>query len=98
MPYLKLNYTLLFPVYSWHLFSSFDGTVVTTLLTLIASELHAVSNISWIATAYLLSSAAFQPIFGKLSDIFGRKHYYLDVVLCLLLGVPFVVLLIQFWF
>ena len=47
--------------------------MVTTLLTLIASELHAVSNISWIATAYLLSSAAFQPIFGKLSDIFGRK-------------------------
>ncbi|EGW35498.1 uncharacterized protein SPAPADRAFT_58739 [Spathaspora passalidarum NRRL Y-27907] len=53
--------------------AALDATVVTTLLTLIASDLDAVSNISWIATAYLLSCSAFQPIFGKLSDIFGRK-------------------------
>lgn len=53
--------------------AALDATVVTTLLTIIASELKAVKNISWIATSYLLSSSAFQPIFGKLSDIFGRK-------------------------
>ncbi|CAI5759528.1 unnamed protein product [Candida verbasci] len=53
--------------------AALDGTIVTTILTLIASDLNVVSNISWIATAYLLSSSAFQPIFGKLSDIFGRK-------------------------
>ncbi|KAK6205124.1 major facilitator superfamily domain-containing protein [Scheffersomyces amazonensis] len=53
--------------------AALDMTVVTTLLTLIASDLKEVSNISWIATAYLLSCAAFQPLFGKLSDIFGRK-------------------------
>ncbi|KAI5966124.1 hypothetical protein CANMA_003370 [Candida margitis] len=53
--------------------AALDVTVVTTLLTIIASELKAVKNISWIATSYLLSSSAFQPIFGKLSDIFGRK-------------------------
>lgn len=53
--------------------AALDGTVVTTLLTQIASDLNAVGRISWIATAYLLSCAAFQPLFGKLSDIFGRK-------------------------
>ncbi|QEO23340.1 hypothetical_protein [Candidozyma auris] len=56
-----------------------DTTVVTTLLTVIASELDAVQNIGWIATAYLLSCSAFQPLFGKLSDIFGRKSL---LVLC----------------
>ncbi|SGZ51629.1 CIC11C00000003135 [Sungouiella intermedia] len=53
--------------------AALDTTVVTTLLTVIASELDAVENIGWIATAYLLSCSAFQPLFGKLSDIFGRK-------------------------
>lgn len=53
--------------------AALDTTVVTTLLTVIASDLNAVANISWIATAYLLSCSAFQPLFGKLSDIFGRK-------------------------
>lgn len=53
--------------------AALDTTVVTTLLTEIASDLNAISSISWIATAYLLSCSAFQPLFGKLSDIFGRK-------------------------
>lgn len=56
-----------------------DTTVVTTILTLVASDLDALSNISWIATAYLLSASAFQPLWGKLSDIFGRKPL---LVLC----------------
>lgn len=53
--------------------SALDTTVVTTLLSTIASEIHAVSQMSWIASSYLLSCSAFQPLYGKLSDIFGRK-------------------------
>ncbi|KAG7191996.1 uncharacterized protein KQ657_002603 [Scheffersomyces spartinae] len=53
--------------------AALDSTVVTTLLTTIASDMDAIGNIAWIATAYLLSCSAFQPIYGKLSDIFGRK-------------------------
>lgn len=53
--------------------AALDTTVVTTLLSVIASDLNAVESISWIATAYLLSCSTFQPIYGKLSDIFGRK-------------------------
>ncbi|MCH0628879.1 MFS transporter [Kocuria palustris] len=53
--------------------AALDTTVVTALLTKIANDLNAISLISWIATAYLLSCSAMQPIFGKLSDIFGRR-------------------------
>lgn len=53
--------------------SALDATVVTTLLSTIASDINAVSKMSWIATSYLLSCAAFQPLYGKISDIFGRK-------------------------
>ncbi|RLV92273.1 Vacuolar membrane amino acid uptake transporter fnx2 [Spathaspora sp. JA1] len=72
LPKSKL-YPVLGSIFMGAYLAALDGTVVATLLTLIASDLNAVSNISWIATAYLLSSSAFQPIFGKLSDIFGRK-------------------------
>lgn len=53
--------------------AALDMTVVTTLMPMILLDLKAVKNILWIATAYLLSCAGFQPLFGKLLDIFGRK-------------------------
>ena len=72
-------YTIVSGLFMASFLAALDTTVVTTLLTVIASDLNAVSNISWIATAYLLSCSAFQPLFGKLSDIFGRK---ILLVLC----------------
>lgn len=72
MPKAQL-YTVISSLFMASFLAALDTTVVTTLLTLIASDLNAISSISWIATAYLLSCSAFQPLFGKLSDIFGRK-------------------------
>lgn len=66
-------YMICVAIYLSAFLSALDSTVVTTLLTAIASDLKQVPNMSWLATAYLLSSAAFQPLFGKISDIFGRK-------------------------
>lgn len=72
LPKAQLTMVIL-SLYMASFLAALDTTVVTTLLTVIASELDAVQNIGWIATAYLLSCSAFQPLFGKLSDIFGRK-------------------------
>lgn len=66
-------YTVISSLFMASFLAALDTTVVTTLLSMIASELNAVAYISWIATAYLVSCSAFQPLFGKLSDIFGRK-------------------------
>lgn len=64
---------LLIAMYSASFMNAADATIVSTLLAVIASDLNQIQNMSWIATAYLLSSATFQPVYGKLSDIFGRK-------------------------
>ncbi|KAK7205584.1 MFS multidrug transporter [Myxozyma melibiosi] len=53
--------------------SALDGTVVATLLAHISSEFREFRSVSWIATAYLITVAACQPLYGKLSDILGRK-------------------------
>lgn len=74
--------------------SALDTTIVTTLLPTIASELGASNQMSWIATSYLLSCSAFQPLYGKLSDVFGRKPLLIWSNLsfafgCLICGAPF---------
>lgn len=75
-------YTVILSLYMASFLAALDTTVVTTLLTVIASDLNAIGSIGWIATAYLLLCSALQPLFGKLSDIFGRKAL---LILCCLL-------------
>lgn len=56
------------------LVSALDQTIVGTAMPRIISELKGFELISWVSTAYLLTSTAGIPILGKLSDIFGRKY------------------------
>ncbi|KAI0016242.1 major facilitator superfamily domain-containing protein [Xylariomycetidae sp. FL0641] len=49
-----------------------DSTIIATLSAPISSEFKSLSLLSWLATAYLISNAACQPISGRLTDIFGR--------------------------
>ncbi|KAF8068049.1 member of the major facilitator superfamily [Lyophyllum atratum] len=53
--------------------AAMDGTIVVSSYAAIGSELNQLQNTSWIATAYMLTTTSFQPLYGKLSDIFGRK-------------------------
>ncbi|KAL0952039.1 hypothetical protein HGRIS_008681 [Hohenbuehelia grisea] len=62
--------------------SALDSVIVATALSTISAAFNAGSVISWVPSAYLLTSTAFQPLYGRLSDIFGRK-----AALCLAMGI-----------
>ena len=55
------------------LLAALDQTIVATALPTIGRELNDVEHLSWIVTAYLLASTAVTPLYGKLSDIYGRR-------------------------
>lgn len=57
--------------------SSLDQTIVTTALPTIVEHLEGLDMISWVFTIYMLASTAIMPIVGKLSDMYGRKRFYL---------------------
>lgn len=53
--------------------SALDSTIIASTYATIGSEFNASDQASWVATSYLLSSTALQPLYGGLSDTFGRK-------------------------
>jgi EmrB/QacA subfamily drug resistance transporter len=53
--------------------SALDQTIVGPILPRIVSDLHGVDYYTWVVTAYLLTSTVTVPIYGKLSDLFGRR-------------------------
>ncbi|MBW0448188.1 DHA2 family efflux MFS transporter permease subunit [bacterium M00.F.Ca.ET.228.01.1.1] len=55
------------------LLAALDQTIVSTALPTIVGELGGLNNLSWVVTAYLLSSTIVVPLYGKLGDLFGRK-------------------------
>ena len=58
-------------------FSSMDQTVVSTAMPTIIGDLHGFNLYAWVFTAYMMASSVTVPIYGKLSDVFGRKPFYL---------------------
>ncbi|KAF1974368.1 MFS general substrate transporter [Bimuria novae-zelandiae CBS 107.79] len=80
MPEVRKRMKYIFPAICIGVFlSAADQTLVVSTYGTIGTELHALNSTSWIATAYFITLTAFQPLYGKLSDIFGRKS-------CLLLA------------
>ncbi|KAK1985134.1 major facilitator superfamily transporter [Colletotrichum cereale] len=51
----------------------FDGTITAATYAVISSEFDAANTASWLTTSYLVTSTAFQPLYGRFSDIFGRR-------------------------
>src|SRR5215218_11245211 len=68
------------------LLSSLDQTIVSTAMPTIVQELKGLEHISWVFTAYMLGSTITVPIYGKLSDIFGRKKLYLVGIIIFLVA------------
>ncbi|MEJ2558414.1 MAG: MDR family MFS transporter [Anaerolineae bacterium] len=57
-------------------FGSLDQTVVSTAMPVIIGDLKGFDIYAWVFTAYLITSAVTVPIYGKLSDVYGRKPFY----------------------
>ena len=53
--------------------AALDQTIVATALPRMSADLHGVEHLSWVVSAYLLTSTAATPVYGKLSDLYGRK-------------------------
>src|SRR5882757_3493552 len=65
---------------------SIDQSIVATALPRIVSDLGGVTHLSWVVTAYVLASTSAMPLYGKLSDQYGRKPMLYVAILTFLLG------------
>jgi EmrB/QacA subfamily drug resistance transporter len=68
------------------LLAALDQTIVATALPTIAGELHGLSHLSWVVTAYLLASTVSTPLWGKLGDLYGRKAFFEAAIVIFLIG------------
>src|SRR5262245_31995482 len=68
------------------LLASLDQTIVATALPRIVADLQGIDLLAWVSTSYLLASTAMVPIYGKLSDIYGRKIILLIGIVIFLAG------------
>ncbi|QHJ00836.1 MFS transporter [Xylophilus rhododendri] len=66
--------------------SALDQTIVATAMPRIVSQLSGLDLYAWVTTAYLLASTVMVPIYGKLSDIYGRKPILVGGILIFLAG------------
>jgi EmrB/QacA subfamily drug resistance transporter len=68
------------------LLAALDQTIVATALPTIVGDLGGLSHLSWVVTAYLLTSTASTPLYGKISDIYGRKVVFQTAIVIFLVG------------
>lgn len=66
--------------------AALDQTIIAPALPTMARELGGLEDLSWVVTAYLLASTAVTPIFGKLSDLYGRRNLLLIAIGIFVLG------------
>lgn len=66
--------------------SSLDQTIVGTAIRTIGDDLHGLDKQAWVTTAYLITSTIATPIYGKLSDVFGRRPLYIFSITVFILG------------
>lgn len=66
--------------------SALDQTIVGTAIRTIGDDLHGLSQQAWVTTAYLILSTISTPIYGKLSDIFGRRPLFIIAIVIFIAG------------
>ena len=65
---------------------SLDQTVVSTAMPRIMADLGGFDRYTWVTTAYLVTSTIMMPIIGRLTDMYGRKWFYIAGIAIFLAG------------
>ncbi|MFG2006470.1 MFS transporter [Spirillospora sp. NPDC048911] len=86
MPQGRDLYVILGALMLAMLLAALDQTIVSTALPTIVSDLGGLNHLSWVVTAYLLSSTASTPLWGKLGDQYGRKRLFQTSIVIFLIG------------
>ncbi len=68
------------------LLAALDQTIVSTAMPHIVKELNGLEHLSWVFTAYMLASTVTVPLYGKLSDLYGRRPFYIAGIVIFLIG------------
>src|ERR1700732_2684947 len=68
------------------LLAALDQTIVSTSLPTIVGDLGGLTQLSWVVTAYLLTSTVSTPLYGKLGDLYGRKKIFQAAIVIFLVG------------
>lgn len=68
------------------LVAAMDNTIVATAMGTIVGDLGGIESFVWVTAAYMVASMAAMPIFGKLSDMFGRKRFFIFGLFIFLVG------------
>ena len=66
--------------------AALDQTIVATAIRTIGDDLHGLSLQAWVTTAYLITATIATPLYGKLSDVYGRKPFYLTAITLFVIG------------
>src|ERR671928_1185846 len=68
------------------LLASLDQTIVSTALPTIVGDLGGIDQLSWVVTAYLLAATVTIPLWGRISDLYGRKRLFQSAIVVFLAG------------
>jgi EmrB/QacA subfamily drug resistance transporter len=68
------------------LLAALDQTIVATALPTIVGDLGGLTHLSWVVTAYLLAATTSTPLYGKISDLYGRKGVFQTAIVIFLVG------------
>ncbi len=66
--------------------AALDQTIIASSIRTIADDLQGLSEQAWATTAYLITSTIATPLYGKLSDIYGRKPFFLFAIVIFIVG------------
>ena len=76
---------------------AFDSTVMASSHTSVTSAFDSSNSASWLSTSFLLTSTSFQPIYGRVSDVLGRRLPFVVALVLFSLGTVWCALAQSIW-